>query len=91
MVALRLFLVFLPLAAAAPSSYALEPQDLTLHRLVRRHCEKPNNCGAAVQGTECNFCCAKDVKPSSVHCKAEADKACQADGKEGVTFNCDAD
>ncbi|CCF42637.1 hypothetical protein CH063_12578 [Colletotrichum higginsianum] len=68
MVALRLFLVFLPLAAA-----------------------KPNNCGAAVQGTECNFCCAKDVKPSSVHCKAEAGKACQADGKEGVTFNCDAD
>ncbi|KZL79641.1 ec7 protein [Colletotrichum incanum] len=86
MVALRFLLVLLPLAAAMPSSNALEA-----HPLVRRHCEQPKNCGAVVQGTECNFCCAKDVKPDSPHCKS-ADKACETgEKKEGVTFNCDAD
>ncbi|KAF4774156.1 hypothetical protein HER10_EVM0009483 [Colletotrichum scovillei] len=51
----------------------------------------PKNCGATIQGTMCNFCCAKDVKPDSTHCKS-ANAACQAGGKpDGVTFNCDAD
>ncbi|KAK1641487.1 hypothetical protein BDP81DRAFT_281301, partial [Colletotrichum phormii] len=52
---------------------------------------EPKNCGATIQGTMCNFCCAKDVKPDSTHCKS-ANAACQAGGKpDGVTFNCDAD
>ncbi|OHE99288.1 hypothetical protein CORC01_05329 [Colletotrichum orchidophilum] len=85
MVALRFLLVLLPLAAATPSS------DFAANPLVRRHCLEPKNCGATIQGTTCNFCCAKDVKPDSTHCKS-TNAACQADGKpDGVAFNCDAD
>ncbi|KAK2009120.1 hypothetical protein LZ32DRAFT_694221 [Colletotrichum eremochloae] len=85
MVAFRFLLALLPLAAAMPSSDSLEGDGL-----VRRHCMQPKNCGAVVQGTSCDFCCAKDVKPDSTECKSN-NKSCQtADKKEGVTFSCDA-
>ncbi|KAK0370418.1 hypothetical protein CPAR01_14826 [Colletotrichum paranaense] len=85
MIAGRIFLILLPVAATMPSS------DFAPNSLVRRHCVEPKNCGATIQGTMCNFCCAKDVKPDSTHCKS-ANAACQAGGKpDGVTFNCDAD
>ncbi|KAK1487068.1 hypothetical protein CCUS01_15003 [Colletotrichum cuscutae] len=85
MVAGRIFLILLPVAATMPSS------DFAPNSLVRRHCVEPKNCGATIQGTMCNFCCAKNVKPDSTHCKS-ANAACQAGGKpNGVTFNCDAD
>ncbi|GKT45843.1 uncharacterized protein ColSpa_06024 [Colletotrichum spaethianum] len=84
MVAFRFLLVLLPLVAAMPSSNALEGSPL-----VRRHCETPKNCGAVIQGTACNFCCAKDVKPDAKACKS-ANKACETGGKkDGVTFNCE--
>ncbi|OBR02082.1 EC7 protein [Colletotrichum higginsianum IMI 349063] len=57
--------------------------------LVARHCAQPTNCGAVVQGTMCDFCCASNVKPDSIHCKSR-NVACQSGGQPGgQTFNCD--
>ncbi|KAK2037386.1 hypothetical protein LZ31DRAFT_600542 [Colletotrichum somersetense] len=70
MVAFRFLLALLPLAAAMPSSDALEGNTL-----VRRHCMAPKNCGAVVQNTACDYCCAKDT----------------SDKKDGIQFSCDAD
>ncbi|KAK2026329.1 hypothetical protein LX32DRAFT_730203 [Colletotrichum zoysiae] len=87
MVAFRFLLALLPLAAAMPSSDALGGNTL-----VRRHCMAPKNCGAVVQNTACDYCCAKDVKPDSSECKAKDNKACQtSDKKDGIQFSCDAD
>ncbi|TDZ27727.1 hypothetical protein C8035_v009488 [Colletotrichum spinosum] len=80
MVALRFLLVLLPLAAASPSS----PQPFAL---VKRHCEQPKNCGAVIQGTACDFCCAADVKPDSTHCKPK-NAACD-NPAGGQTFLCE--
>ncbi|KAK2060061.1 hypothetical protein LY76DRAFT_644969 [Colletotrichum caudatum] len=87
MVALRFLLALLSLAAAMPSSDALQH-----NALVRRHCMAPKNCGAVVQSTACDYCCAKDVKPDSSDCKSKDNKACQtSDKKDGIQFSCDAD
>ncbi|EFQ29655.1 hypothetical protein CGRA01v4_14947 [Colletotrichum graminicola] len=87
MVALRFLLALLPLAVAMPSSDGLEGYNA----LVRRHCMAPKNCGAVVQNTACDYCCAKDVKPDSTECKSNSNKACQtSDNKEGIVFSCDA-
>ncbi|KAK1999477.1 hypothetical protein LX36DRAFT_710078 [Colletotrichum falcatum] len=119
MVAFRFLLALLPLAAAMPSSNALESNNTLLDTrnsntthidkrdsnttlfdrrdsnstLVRRHCMAPKNCGAVVQNTACDYCCAKDVKPDSTECKAKSQAAaCQTtEKKEGVVFACDAD
>ncbi|KAF6802088.1 hypothetical protein CMUS01_15459 [Colletotrichum musicola] len=82
MVVLRLLLLLVPLAAALPSD-ALYPH------LVVRHCEQPTNCGAVIQGTACDFCCAANTQPSSTHCKSR-NAACN-NPAGGTTFNCDAD
>ncbi|KAF0315739.1 EC7 protein [Colletotrichum asianum] len=80
MVAIRYLLALLPLAAAMPSQLESSP-------LIKRHCDQPKNCGALVQGTACDFCCAANVKPDGMHCKSR-NTGC-ANG--GTTFNCDAD
>ncbi|OLN86542.1 hypothetical protein CCHL11_08501 [Colletotrichum chlorophyti] len=82
MVAFRYILALLPLAIAMPSTFVTSP-------LVKRHCQQPKNCGAVIQGTECDFCCAANVKPDSDHCKARNTACTQTEG--GTTFNCDAD
>ncbi|KAL2760165.1 hypothetical protein ACRALDRAFT_1059944 [Sodiomyces alcalophilus JCM 7366] len=77
MVSIKIFLAVLPLAlqaAAFPS--LLNPNEA-------RACIAPSNCSPI---GNCQFCCAKGVKPNSSKCHSHGDTAC---GPNFDQYHCD--